>query len=185
MSCYALPTSTKEWTAFETRFNVRLIEGYGLSETLGICTCSPVLHGETRRNCIGLPVLGREIRVVNEEMQNCPSGQSGAIIVRGQPLFSGYFRNPQATEECFRDGWFFTGDNGWFDADGYLNFLDRSKDVINRAGENIAAGEVEGVLTEHPSVAEAAVIGVFDPLRDEAVKAYVVLKPDSAVSERT
>jgi carnitine-CoA ligase len=103
--------------------------------------------------------------------------------VRGEPLFTGYFRNEEATQACFHDGYFSTGDNGWFDADGYLHFLDRSKDVIKRAGENIAAGEVERVLNEHAAVAESAVIGVFDPLRDEAVKAYVVLKPGAAASE--
>lgn len=182
-SFYALPTSTEEWTAFEDRFKVRLIEGYGLSETLGICTANPVVYGNTKRHCIGLPVLGREIRVVDDAWNDCPAGQSGAIVVRGQPLFSGYFRNEEATRACFHDGWFLTGDNGWFDEDGYLNFLDRSKDVIKRAGENIAAGEVERVLNEHPAVAESAVIGVFDPLRDEAVKAYVVLKPGAAASD--
>jgi len=183
VSFYALPTSTEEWIAFETRFNVRLIEGYGLSETLGICTSNPVSYGQVKRHCIGLPVLGRQIRVVDEDWKDCPAGQSGAIIVRGEPLFSGYFRNEEATSACFRDGWFFTGDNGWFDEDGYLNFLDRSKDVIKRAGENIAAGEVERVLNEHPAVAESAVIGVFDPLRDEAVKAYVVLKAGASAGE--
>jgi carnitine-CoA ligase len=182
-SFYALPTSTEEWTAFETRFNVRLIEGYGLSETLGICTSNPLIHGGSKRHCIGLPVLGREVRVVNDRWEDMPAGQSGAIIVRGEPLFSGYFKNEEATQACFRDGYFATGDNGWFDEDGYLHFLDRSKDVIKRAGENIAAGEVERVLNEHPAVAESAVIGVFDPLRDEAVKAFVVLKPGATASE--
>ena len=182
-SFYALPTSTEEWTAFEDRFNVRLIEGYGLSETLGICTSNPLIHGKTKRHCIGLPVLGREIRVVDEHWNECPAGQAGAIVVRGDPLFSGYFRNEEATKACFRDGWFETGDNGWLDEDGYLNFQDRSKDVIKRAGENIAAGEVERVLNEHPAVAESAVIGIFDPLRDEAVKAYVVLKAGAATSD--
>lgn len=177
VSFYALPTSSEEWTAFEERFNVRLIEGYGLSETLGVCTSNPLIHGKAKRHCIGLPVLGREIRVVDENWNDCPTGTAGGIVLRGQPLFSGYFRNEEATQACMRDGWFFTGDNGWFDEDGYLYFVDRSKDVIKRAGENIAAGEVERVLNEHPSVAESAVIGVFDPLRDEAVKAYVVLKP--------
>jgi len=181
-SFYALPTSTEEWTAFETRFNVRLIEGYGLSETLGICTSNPLLHGASKRHCIGLPVLGREVRIVNDQWEDMPAGESGAIVVRGEPLFSGYFRNEEATRACFRDGYFSTGDNGWFDEDGYLHFLDRSKDVIKRAGENIAAGEVERVLNEHPAVAESAVIGVFDPLRDEAVKAYIVLKPGATAS---
>jgi crotonobetaine/carnitine-CoA ligase len=183
VSFYALPTSTEEWNAFETRFNVRLIEGYGLSETLGICTSNPVSYGAIKKHCIGLPTLGREIRVVDDNWGDCPPGQSGNIVIRGEPLFSGYFRNEEATNACFRDGWFFTGDNGSFDEDGYLHFLDRSKDVIKRAGENIAAGEVERVLNEHPAVAESAVIGVFDPLRDEAVKAYVVLKPGTAAGQ--
>jgi crotonobetaine/carnitine-CoA ligase len=153
-----------------------LIEGYGLSETFGICTANPVLHGVTKRHCIGLPVLGRQIRVVDEAGRDLPAGQSGGILVKGAPLFLGYFRNPEASLAAMQDGWLITGDNGWFDDDGYLHFLDRSKDVIKRAGENIAAGEVERVLGEHPAVAECAVIGVFDPLRDEAVKAVVVLR---------
>lgn len=182
VSFYALPTSDEEWTAFETRFNVKLIEGYGLSETLGISTSNPVVHGSTKRHCLGLPILGREMRVVDEDWNELPAGSSGAIIIRGEPMFTGYFRNEEATRACMRDGWFSTGDNGWFDEEGYLHFLDRSKDVIKRSGENIAASEVERVLNEHPAVSESAVIGVFDPLRDEAVKAYVVLRAGKAAS---
>ena len=180
---YALPTSDAEWTAFEDRFGVRLIEGYGLSETFGICTANPVIHGRTKRHCIGLPILGRQVRVVDDAGADLPAGQSGGIVVRGAPVFTGYHRNDAATQACLQDGWLITGDNGWFDDDGYLHFLDRSKDVIKRAGENIAAGEVERVLSEHPAVAECAVIGVFDPLRDEAVKAVVVLHPGNAVTD--
>jgi crotonobetaine/carnitine-CoA ligase len=183
ISFYALPTSDEEWTAFETRFNVELVEGYGLSETLGICTSNPVIHGYKKRHCLGRPVIGREMRVVDEHWNELPAGESGGIVIRGEPLFTGYWRNEEATHACMRDGWFATGDNGWFDDEGYLHFLDRSKDVIKRAGENIAAGEVERVLNEHPAVAESAVIGVFDPLRDEAVKAYIVLQPDRQASE--
>lgn len=182
-SFYALPTSDSEWTAFETRFGVRLIEGYGLSETFGICTANPVVHGTTKRHCIGLPVLGRQIRVVDEAGQDLPAGQNGAILVKGAPLFMGYFRNPDATATAMRDGWLITGDNGWLDDEGYLHFVDRSKDIIKRAGENIAAGEVERVLSDHPAVAECAVIGVFDPLRDEAVKAVIVLRPGMSASD--
>ena len=180
---YALPTSDAEWTEFEGRFGVRLIEGYGLSETFGICTANPVIHGKTKRHCIGLPILGRQIRVVSDAWQDLPAGQTGGIVVRGAPIFMGYFRNEEASRACMQDGWLVTGDNGWFDEDGYLHFLDRSKDVIKRAGENIAAGEVERVLAEHPAVAECAVIGVFDPLRDEAVKAVVVLRAGVAVAD--
>ncbi|WP_221794134.1 class I adenylate-forming enzyme family protein [Aquisediminimonas sediminicola] len=180
---YALQTTDEEWDAFEARFGVRLVEGYGLSETLGICTCNPLMLGGLKRHSIGLPVLGREIRVLDEDGREQVPGQAGRIMVRGEPLFSGYFRNPAATAEALRDGWLDTGDNGCFDADGYLHFLDRTKDIIKRAGENIAASEVERVLNEHPMVAESAVIAVPDPLRDEAVKAFVVPVDGTSLDE--
>ena len=182
LSFYALLTTDAEWTEFEQRFGVRLVEGYGLSETLGICTCNPAVFGLVKRHCIGLPVLGREIRVVDDAGTDCAVETVGRIWVRGEPLFSGYYKNPQATAACMINGWFDTGDNGYFDRDGYLHFFDRSKDVIKRAGENIAASEVERVLNEHPAVAESAVIAVPDPLRDEAVKAFIVLKPDQTLT---
>lgn len=180
-SFYALLTSDDEWDRFEQRFGIRLVEGYGLSETLGICTCNP-LYGKTKRHCIGLPLPGREIRVVDELGADRPAGEVGRILVRGEPLFSGYYGNPEATESCLRGGWFDTGDNGQLDDEGYLYFFDRSKDVIKRAGENIAATEVERVLNEHPKIAESAVISVPDALRDEAVKAFVVLRPGEAMT---
>jgi len=181
LSFYALITTDEEWTRFEERFGVRLVEGYGLSETLGICTCNPAVFGKVKRHCIGLPVPGREIRVIDEEGIDQPSGKPGRIMIRGHPMFSGYFKNPEATTACMVEGWFDTGDNGFFDEDGYLHFFDRSKDVIKRAGENIAASEVERVLNEHPKIAESAVISVPDPLRDEAVKAFVVLRPGEVI----
>lgn len=180
---YALQTTDEEWDAFEKRFAVRLTEGYGLSETLGVCTCNPLMHGAIKRHSIGTPVLGREIRVVDEDGRDQPPGEVGRIMVRGEPIFSGYLKDPDATGKAFRDGWLDTGDNGCFDADGYLSFFDRSKDIIKRAGENIAASEVERVLNEHPAVAESAVIAVPDPLRDEAVKAFVVLADGIALDE--
>lgn len=182
-SFYALPTSSEEWDAFERRFGVTLVEGYGLSETFGICSSNPLTYGRTKRHCIGVPLLGREMRVVDDEMQDRPVGEVGHIVVRGKPLFRGYYKDEAATAACMRDGWFFTGDNGRIDGDGYLHFFDRSKDVIKRSGENIAATEVERVLNDHPAILESAVVGVFDPLRDEAVKAYVVLQPDGRLSE--
>lgn len=182
-SFYALPTAPEEWQAFEDRFGVILVEGYGLSETYGICSSNPLVHGVTKRHCIGLPLLGREMRVVDDEMLDRPVGEVGHIIVRGEPLFMGYYKNEEATQACMRDGWFFTGDNGSVDKDGYFSFFDRSKDIIKRSGENIAATEVERVLNDHPAIMESAVIGVFDPLRDEAVKAYVVCQAGQSLSE--
>ena len=182
-SFYALLTTDEEWEQFEGRFGVKLVEGYGLSETLGICSSNPVVHGTTKRHCIGLPTLGRQMRVVDESYADLPPDQVGRILVRGEAMFSGYYKNPDATAACIRDGWFNTGDNGSIDSDGYFHFFDRSKDVIKRAGENIAASEVERVLNEHPKIAESAVISVPDPLRDEAVKAFVVLRPGETMTE--
>lgn len=172
-SFYALLTTDDEWDQFEGRFGLKLVEGYGLSETLGICSSNPVVHGTTKRHCIGLPTLGRQMRVVDETYADLPADQVGRILVRGGAMFSGYHNNPAATEACMRDGWFDTGDNGSIDGDGYIHFFDRSKDVIKRAGENIAATEVERVLNEHPKIFESAVISVPDPLRDEAIKAFI------------
>ena len=182
-SFYALPTTDEEWDTFESRFGVKLFEGYGLSETLGICSSNPVVHGTTKRHCIGLPTLGRKMRVVDESYADLPAGQVGRILVRGGAMFSGYYKNQEATDACLRDGWFDTGDNGSIDSDGYFYFFDRSKDVIKRAGENIAATEVERVLNEHPKIAESAVIAVPDALRDEAVKAFVVLHPGETLTQ--
>jgi crotonobetaine/carnitine-CoA ligase len=93
----------------------------------------------------------------------------------------GYYKDPEATADAIRDGWLHTGDNGWFDELGYLYFFDRKKDVIKRAGENVSAMEVETVLLEHPEIALAAVVAVPDPIRDEAVKAFVVRREGSTL----
>ena len=182
-SFYALPTTDEEWDGFEKRFGVLLVEGYGLSETLGICSSNPVVHGSTKRHCIGLPTLGRQMRVVDESYADLPPEQVGRILVRGGAMFSGYYKNQEATDACLRDGWFDTGDNGSIDTDGYFHFFDRSKDIIKRAGENIAATEVERVLNEHPKILESAVIAVPDPLRDEAIKAFVVVRPGEILTQ--
>lgn len=176
-SIYALPTSDAEWDAFEQRFGVTLIEGYGLSETLAVCCMNPVHYGVRKRHCIGLPTPGRQMRIVNDQGNELPPSEIGRIQVRGGPLFDGYYKDEQATAACMFEEWFDTGDNGSTDEDGYFYFFDRSKDVIKRAGENISASEVERVINSHPRVSECAVIAVPDALRDEAVKAIVVPRP--------
>jgi crotonobetaine/carnitine-CoA ligase len=103
----------------------------------------------------------------------------GQIVVRGTPgwtLMKGYFENPEGTAETLRDGWLWSGDNARQDEDGYFHFVDRAKDMIKRAGENVAASEVESVILAHPKVFDCAVIGVPDAMRDESIKAFVVLK---------
>ena len=116
-----------------------------------------------------------------------PQGVPGELLVRGIPgetISKGYLKNPEATAESIRDGWLWTGDIVEVDEEGYFRFVDRAKDMIKRAGESVAAGEVEAVVRQHPKVDDAAVIGVPDPMRDESIKAFVILNPgETATAE--
>lgn len=181
---FALNVTDQEKRAFERRFGLELLNGYGLSEAMTLVSVAP-LHGDRRWPSIGLPAFDRLIRIVDETGGEVPPREVGEITVWGTPgrtLMKGYHRDPEATAAVLKDGWLHTGDNGWVDEQGYLYFFDRKKDVIKRAGENISASEVESALMDHPLVAEAAVIGIPDPVRDEAVKAYVVAVPGAEVS---
>ncbi|WP_181778983.1 AMP-binding protein [Pseudonocardia pini] len=181
---YAINVLDEEKEAFERRFGLRLMNGWGLSEAMCVVTRAP-LRGEDRWPSVGLPLYDRAVRIVDDEGADAPTGTIGEIVVAGTPgvtLMKGYFKDPQATAEALRDGWLHTGDNGYLDRDGYLYFCGRRKDMIKRAGENIAAVEVEQVLLTHPAVAEAAVIGVPDPVRDEAVMAFVMVDDGHTLS---
>jgi crotonobetaine/carnitine-CoA ligase len=176
---FALNVSDGERAAFEERFGMRLYNGYGLTEAFTSVTQAP-LDGPDRWPSVGTPLPGRAVAIVDEQGDDLPAGTVGEIVVEGEPgrtIMAGYWRDPEATAQAIRGGRLHTGDYGRLDADGYLFFVERKAHVIKRAGENIAAGEVEGVLLEHPDVAEAAVVGVPDPIRDEAVKAFVVPEP--------
>jgi len=184
--CYAIAIPDEKWVEFETRFDVKLCDLWGLTETLGATTVNPI-DGELKRNCIGLSRLGNEIKVVDENGNEVSSGSVGELVVKGVPgrtLMKGYYKNPEATAQTIKDGWLYTGDNAYMDEDGYFHFMDRKKDMIKRGGENVAAIEVEYVISLHPKVQECAVIGVPDPVRDEAVKALVILKPGEAATEK-
>lgn len=175
---FAINVTDAEKETFEDRFGVRFLNAYGLSEAMTLVTLSP-LFGRQRWPSIGLPALGRTVRIVDPDGTDVPKGDVGEILVGGTPgrtLMKGYYRDPDATAATLRDGWLHTGDHGYADKEGYLYFFDRKKDVIKRAGENVSASEVEAALVQHPGIAEAAVIGVVDPVRDEAVKAFVVLE---------
>jgi crotonobetaine/carnitine-CoA ligase len=127
------------------------------------------------------------VRVVDVAGADVPQGDVGEIIVHGVPgrtIMKEYYKDPEATAQTIVGGWLHTGDNGFFDEAGYLYFFDRGKDMIKRAGENISACEVEVVLADHPDVAIAAVIGVPDPIRDEAIMAFVVPRPGAVLTEQ-
>ncbi len=182
---YAIAISDEEWDTFERRFNTTLVDLYGLTETLAPCTIMPI-WGEHRRGSVGFPNFGMEITIVDDNRNEVPVGDVGEIAIKGEPglsLFKEYYHNPEATSRDLADGWFFSGDYGRIDEDGYVYFIDRKKEVIKRAGENISAAEVERVLLDHPAVEECAVIGVPDRLRDEAVMAILRLIKGAATTE--
>jgi len=165
--------------AFEEKFpGVVILEGYGLSETASTATFN--ISAEQRKVLsIGKPIWGVQVRVVDEDDKPLPPGPEniGEIVIRGHILMKGYYRNPDATEEAFRGGWFHTGDLAYADEDGYLFVVDRKKDMIIRGGYNVYPREIEEVLFAHPAVAEAAVIGRPDERLGEEVVALLVLKP--------
>lgn len=182
---FAINVAEAERQEFEQRFGVELVNAYGLSEAMTAVTFSPV-HGPRRWPSVGLPAMERVVRIVDERGEEVPVGSVGEITVKGVPgrtIMREYFRDPEATSRTIVDGWLRTGDNGYVDEAGYLYFYDRSKDIIKRAGENISASEVEVALAEHPDIALAAVIAVPDPIRDEAVKAFVVPERGCELSE--
>jgi carnitine-CoA ligase len=163
-----------EWA---DRFGAPLLQLYGMTETMGPPLMNPIDY-ERRNLSIGLPALGYEVKLVDDEGEPVEQGQIGQILVHGQPgwsIMKGYFKDPEATTQTIREDWIWTGDNAYQDSNGYFYFVDRAKDMIKRAGENVAASEVEAVILQHPKVFDCAVIGVPDPLRDEAIKAFVVL----------
>ena len=165
--------------AFEEKFpGVVILEGYGLTETASTTTFN--FSAEQRKVLsIGMPIWGVQVRVVDEDDKPLPPGPEniGEIVIRGHNLMKGYYRNPDATEEAFRGGWFHTGDLAYADEDGYLFVVDRKKDMIIRGGYNVYPREIEEVLFAHPAVAEAAVIGRPDERLGEEVVAVLVLKP--------
>jgi acyl-coenzyme A synthetase/AMP-(fatty) acid ligase len=163
----------KKIPEYEKRWGLSIIELYGMTEVGG--TCNP-LDAKKIGSC-GIPLPGHELQIIGDKGQALPPGEIGQIIVRGPSMTLGYWNNPEETAAIYRNGWVHTGDVGYLDSEGYLFFVGRTKDIIRRSGENIAAVEVENAVMEHPKITEAAAIPVPDPIRDEEVKIYVVLKP--------
>jgi crotonobetaine/carnitine-CoA ligase len=180
--------------AFEKRFGFPLLEAWGMTETGRVM----LVNREPRMihtRAFGRPGGGLEAKVVDEQDREVGRGTPGELLVRwGGPqgprhgFFAGYLKDPRATEEAWRGGWFHTGDVVSQDADGMLYFVDRKKNIIRRAGENIAAAEIEAVLQAHDAVAQVAVVAVPDEVREEEVMACVVPMPgvpaDATLAER-
>jgi long-chain acyl-CoA synthetase len=167
---------------FEATFQVRVLEGYGLSETSPVVAFNQ-LERPSKPGTVGFPIFGVDIRCVDDEGRPVARGERGEVVVRGPNVMKGYYNRPEATEEAMRHGWFHTGDIGILDSDGYLSIVDRKKDMILRGGFNVYPREIEEVLVTHPAVSMAAVIGVPDPRLGEEVKAFVVRRAGAALTE--
>jgi long-chain acyl-CoA synthetase len=169
---------------FEKTFGVRVLEGYGLSETAPVVAFNQ-LHRSTKPGTVGFPIFGVDVRCVDDQGRPVAVGERGEVVVRGPSVMKGYYNRPEATGEVTRNGWFHTGDIGVFDSDGYLSIVDRKKDMILRAGYNVYPRELEEVFLTHPAVAQVAIVGIPDPRVGEEVKAFIIRKPGSNVTEET
>ena len=159
-------------------FKCRFTQAYGLTETTGAVVILQHEHHEGERMlAAGRAMYGSEVKVVDPTGQELPRGEIGEVVVRGPAVMKGYWRRDSDTAAAIRDGWFHSGDAGTMDADGFIYIKDRIKDMIVSGGENVYPAEIEGVLSEHPAVADVAVIGVPDDQWGETVKALVVRKP--------
>lgn len=169
---------------FEKITKGKLVEGYGLTET------SPVTHANffwdrpRIKASVGVPWPDTDSIILSMETgEPLPPNEIGEIAVKGPQVMKGYWNRPEDTESAFKDGWFLTGDLGYMDEQGYFYVVDRKKDMIIAGGFNIYPREVEEVLYEHEDIQEAVVAGIPDPYRGETVKAYIVLKEGSTISE--
>ena len=179
--CGSAPVPAEVLKRFEETFHCLVVEGYGLSESTCRSTFNPP-NRQRRAGSCGMPI-GNEMKVVDGDDNEVGDGQLGEIVLRGENILKGYFKNPEATQIAFRHGWFYTGDIGYRDADGFYYIADRKSDMIIRGGENIYPREIDELLYQHDAVAAAATIGVPDPLYGEEVAAFVVLKEGAQVGE--
>src|SRR4029079_986868 len=180
--CGSAPVPAEVMRRFEETFNCLVIEGYGLSESTCRSTFNPPDVRRRPGSC-GMPI-GNEMQVVDEEDKERAQRELGEIVLRGENILKGYYRNPEATATAFRNGWFHTGDVGYRYADGFFYIVDRKSDMIIRGGENIYPREIDEVLYQHPLIAAAATVGVPDELYGEEVAAFVVLKEGGEATEK-
>lgn len=176
------PMPVEVMRAFNEKFNVKVVEGYGLSETSPLA-CFNHFERPAKPGTVGQAIFGVDVRCFDENDKEVPHGTRGEIVIRGPNIMKGYYKRPEATAEAFKNGWFHTGDIGIMDDEGYISIVDRKKDMILRGGYNIYPRELEEVIITHPSVSLCAVIGVPCERLGEEVKAIVVKKAGAELSK--
>ena len=176
----ALPVQVLE--NFEKRFDVPILEGFGMSEGSPVVTFNHLNIGR-KPGSIGTPVWGVDVKLVDTEGVEVPVGEKGELLYRGHNVMKGYYKKPEATAETIKDGWLYSGDIAVKDADGFYYIVDRTKDMIIRGGLNVYPREVEEVMIKHEAVSLVAVIGIPHEEMGEEVKAFVVLNEGHDVSD--
>jgi acyl-CoA synthetase (AMP-forming)/AMP-acid ligase II len=170
---------------FEERWGAPWRELYGSTES-GLDLIVPPGAGETvGSGAMGHPPDGKQVTIADETGRPLADGETGEILIRGQPMMQGYWNHPQATADAFRGGWYHTGDLGYRDADGWLHHAGRLKDMVRRGGANISSAEVESILVQHPAVAAAALVPIPDELFGELPKAFLQLSPGHPADAET
>lgn len=167
---------------FEKKFETPIIEGYGLSEASPLVSLNPI-NGVRKIKSVGLAFPSVEVKVVDEEDRELPSGEVGELIVKGPNIMKSYYNREEETRSALRGDWLYTGDLAYKDNDGYLFIVGRKKELIITAGFNVYPREIEEILEEHPSVKEAAVVGVPHPVKGQVIKAYIILE-DGCVADK-
>lgn len=182
---YFIPITDAEKEEFEQRFNMRIMNTHGSTESIGWAITDPPV-GARNWPSVGRAGLGYKARICDMEDNELPPGEVGEIQIkgeRGRSVMLEYYNNPEATENTFSaDGWLKTGDQGYQDDNGWFYFVDRKVNMVKRSGENISTTELEEILEQHLAIAEAAVIGVPDPIRDQAIKAFVRFAPGESMT---
>jgi len=158
-----------------------MYQGYGLTETSPVAALNPFQR--PKRDAIGVPLPGTDVRLVNDDGADVPQGQPGELLIRGPQVMKEYWHRPDETALVLRDGWLWTGDIATMDEDGYLRIVDRKKDMIVIGGFKVYPNEVEAALAQHPGVREAAVLGVSDGSGGEMVCAHIVRRDESVTAE--
>lgn len=169
---------------FEERFGIPMIEGYGMSEGSPVVTFNQMEIGR-KPGSIGTPIWGVDVKVVDEDGNELPVGEKGELIYRGPNVMKSYYKKSKETEEALKNGWLYSGDIAIKDEDGFFFIVDRKKELIIRGGMNVYPREVEEIMLRHPDISLVAVVGMDDEKLGEEVKAFVVRKKDSSVSEES
>jgi len=184
MICGSSPLAVEGLNKFEELSGAVITEGYGLSETSNVLTCTP-FYTKRKIGSVGLPWPDVDIKIVDleEGVKEMPNGEPGELIAKGPQIMSGYWNNPEETANVLRDGWLYTGDIATIDDDGFITIVDRKKDMILCSGFNVFCRELDEVMYTHPKVLDACAIGIPDPKRGETPKIFIILKPGQTMTE--